>query len=372
MTVFRLAAWLISIGLILTLIVVGKSYLVPICVALVFWYLVNALNNKFRQLPVVGRHLPNALTLGMSLVFIGLSLYAISDMIVNTVNGFILESGVYLPKLEAQIARVYTGFGIDRPPPSIGDLEIGKQLLGNLALVLSGVTSAAKAIALVLLYVLFFLIEQNSFPKKMAALGLDAPGGTRFTYVLSEINRAMRTYLGVKTLTSIITAVLCYVIFWFIDLDYALFWAFLIFLFNFIPTIGSITATALPALLSLVQYDTLTPFLILVTGVTVIQILIGNILEPRLMGSSLNISPLVVVLTLILWSMLWGIVGMLLSVPITVAIIIICGQFPQTRPIAILLSRNGTVSTNRKRKIFSTKESIKGQVSEPVGSGKGS
>ncbi|PHK97594.1 hypothetical protein CGL56_14245 [Neolewinella marina] len=356
MSAIRVAAWLLSIGLVLTLIVVGKSYLVPIFVALVLWYLVNALNNQFRHLPFVGTRLPNAVTLGMSLVFIGLALYAISDMIVNTVNGFILESGVYLPKIEAQIANAYERVGIDRPPPSVSDLEIGQEILGNFALVLAGVTSAAKGVALVLLYVLFFLVEQNSFPKKLRALGLDMRHSTRFTRVLAEINTAMRTYLGVKTLTSIATAVLSFVVFTVIGLDYGLFWAFLIFLFNFVPTIGSITATALPALLALVQFDTLSPFLIVVFGVTAIQILVGNIIEPRLMGSSLNISPLVVVLTLILWSMLWGIVGMLLSVPITVAIIIICAQFPETRPIAILLSRNGDIST---RKITHRKKPVR-------------
>ncbi len=361
MSVFRVAAWLLSIGLVLTLIVVGKSYLVPIFVALVLWYLVNALNNQFRHLPFVGTKLPNSVTLGMSLIFIGLALYAVSDMIVNTVNGFILESGVYLPKIEAQIARAYARIGIDRPPPTVGDLEIGQQILGNFALVLAGVTSAAKGIALVLLYVLFFLVEQNTFPRKLEALGLDMRHSTRFARTMAEINTAMRTYLGVKTLTSMATALLSFVVFYAIDLDYALFWAFLIFLFNFIPTIGSITATALPALLALVQYDTLTPFLVVVLGVTVVQILVGNIIEPRLMGSSLNISPLVVVLTLILWSMLWGIVGMLLSVPITVAIIIICAQFPETRPIAILLSRNGDVNTrklNRDKKLPQEEELV--------------
>ncbi len=356
MSIFRVAAWLVSIGLLLTLLVVGKSYLVPICVALVLWYLVNALNDQFRHLPIVGTKLPNVLTLLMSLFFIGLTLYTISDMIVNTVNGFVQESDVYLPKIEEQIARIYQRYNIGRTPPTITDLKLGQQVLGNFALVFAGVTSAAKGIALVLLYVLFFLVEQGSFPRKMRALGLHARGGTRFTYVMAEINAAMRTYLGVKTITSIATGVLSFVVFEVIGLDYALFWAFLIFLFNFVPTIGSITATALPALLALVQFDTLTPFLVVVIGVTVIQILIGNIVEPRLMGSSLNISPLVVVLSLILWSLLWGIVGMLLSVPITVAIIIICAQFPSTRPIAILLSRNGDVNTDKLRRPGRTKQ----------------
>lgn len=347
-SIVRVAAWLITIGLVLTLIVVGKSYLVPIFVALVFWYLVNAVHEQFQAIPMVGK-LPNWATLTMSLVFIGLALYLISDMVVNTVNGFVAESGVYLPRIEDQIARGYERFGVRRRPPTITDLQIGQQVLSNFALLFAGITTAARGVGLVLLYVLFFLVEQSSFPRKMRALGLNLEGGNRLAFTLSEINDAMRTYLGVKTFTSLLTAVLSFMVMYFIGLDYALFWAFLIFLFNFVPTIGSITATALPALLALVQFETLTPFLVIVLGVTGIQILVGNLLEPRLMGSTLNISPLVVVLALILWSMLWGIAGMILSVPITVAIIIVCAQFPETRAIAILLSRNGQITTKRKK-----------------------
>ncbi|MEM9526537.1 MAG: AI-2E family transporter, partial [Bacteroidota bacterium] len=184
--------------------------------------------------------------------------------------------------------------------------------------------------------------------KKMAALGLDLQESNRLSIVLGEINTAMRTYLGVKTFTSLVTAILSWFVFFFVGVDYALFWAFLIFLFNYIPTIGSITATLLPAFLALVQFDGLSPFLIIALGVSAIQLLIGNIIEPRLMGDTLNISPLVVVLSLILWSMLWGVVGMLLSVPITVAIIIICAQFPATRNVAILLSKNGAIKSARR------------------------
>ncbi|MTB49373.1 AI-2E family transporter [Lewinella sp. W8] len=343
MSIVRVAAWLLSIGLILTLVVVGKSYLVPIFMALVIWYLVNALNNQFRRLPVVGKHLPNFLTLGMSLAMIGLSLYAVGDTIVETINGFVVDSQKYVPRIDAQIAKVYAMLRPGDIPPSVANLKLNEQLWAYSVEVLNGVTNFAKGLFLVLLYVLFFLIEQGAFGKKMRALGWDLGETNQLSLVLNEINTAMRTYLGVKTFTSLITALLSWIVLQSIGLDYALFWAFLIFLFNYIPTIGSITATALPALLALVQFETLTPFLVVALGVTGIQILIGNIVEPRLMGDSLNISPLVVVLSLILWSMLWGVVGMLLSVPITVAIIIICAQFPKTRAIAILLSKNGKV-----------------------------
>jgi len=342
MTINRVASWLITIALILVMIVVGKAYLVPIFMALVIWYLVNALDQQFRKLPWIGRHLPGAVTLGMSLVFIGLTLYGVGDTIVATIQGFVVDSTKYAPKIDAQIVRFYTMFRLENPP-TLESIQLTDQLWAYSTELLNGFTNFAKSLFLVLLYVLFFLIEQGAFGKKMTALGLDLQESNRLSLVLREINDAMRTYLGVKTFTSILTAILSWVVFYFIGVDFALFWAFLIFLFNYVPSIGSITATLLPGLLALVQFDTLTPFLVIIFGVSGIQLLVGNILEPRLMGDTLNISPLVVVLSLILWSVLWGVVGMLLSVPITVAIIIICAQFPTTRAVAILLSKNGKI-----------------------------
>ena len=348
MKITRVAAWLITIGLAIVLIVVGKSYLMPIFLSLVVWYLVNALNDLMRKIPG-WRRLPDSVSLGVSLLIIGLALYAIGDSIVDTVQSFVVDSQQYIPRIDAQISNVYERLRLDDEPPTIASLNVEEQLWAYSTELLEGITNFARGLFLVLLYVLFFLIEQGQFAKKMAALGLDLNEANRLSLILKAINSAMRTYLGVKTLTSAVTAVLSYVVFLVIGVDFALFWAFLIFLFNYIPTVGSIAATALPALLALVQFDTLTPFLVIILGVSAIQVLVGNIIEPRLMGDTLNISPLVVVLSLILWSLLWGVIGMLLSVPITVAIIIICAQFPKTRAVAILLSKNGKIRTTDRR-----------------------
>ena len=343
-SIVNVAAWLLSIGLVLVLVIVGKDYLVPIFTALVVWYLVNALSTLFQRVPVIGKYLPEGVTLVLSLVFIGLSLYMLGDTLVSTVQGFVQDSPKYLPRLEAQIDKVISVVNPSAEPYRLDQQELLATIARNWTLLLASFGNFAKGLFLVLLYVLFFILEQGVFGKKMAALGLGLDTPNRLSVVLREVNTAMRTYLGVKTLTSLLTAILSWIVFLAIGLDFALFWAFLIFLFNYVPTIGSITATGLPALLALVQFpDSLSPFLIVALGVSAIQVLIGNILEPRLMGDTLNISPLVVVLSLILWSLLWGIVGMLLSVPITVAIIIICAQFPTTRNVAILLSKNGKV-----------------------------
>jgi predicted PurR-regulated permease PerM len=134
-----------------------------------------------------------------------------------------------------------------------------------------------------------------------------------------------------------------------VGVDFASFWAVLIFLLNFIPTIGSIIATAFPSLLALVQFETAGPFFITISILTAIQFSIGSLIEPKLMGNRLNLSPLVILLSLGLWGSIWGIPGMFLCVPITVIIMIICAYFPETRPIAVALSGNGELPVGPRR-----------------------
>lgn len=342
-TINRVSAWLITIALAITLIVVGKSYLIPIFLALFVWYLVNAINGLLRKLPIVVRRTPQWVTLTFSFLFIGLALYEIGDMIAVNINEFVSTSGNYTDRIDSQIEKFYKMLRLKSEPPKLADLNLMGQIANNFMILLNSVTTVAKSFFLILVYVIFLLLEQSIFPEKIKHLGLNKLQSERLETVLYQINTAMRQYLGVKTFTSILTAILSFVVFWALGLDYPFFWAFLIFLFNYIPTIGSITATLLPALLALLQFEGISEFLIIVFGVSAIQVAVGNILEPRLMGDTLNISPLVVVLSLILWSILWGVVGMLLCVPITVAIIIICAQFPNTRNVAILLSKDGKV-----------------------------
>ncbi len=339
MGIIRVAAWLVSIALIIVLIVVGKSFLIPIFLALFIWYLVNAIDSLLRRMPFLDR-VPSFLTLSFSLAAIGYGLYNVGDLIVDTVNDFILTAGNYTDRINAQIKTFYQLLRLT-DPPTLEEIDVLQRLSDNALFLLNSLTATAKNFFLVLIYVIFMLLEQGAFKKKMSALGLSQLQAERLTSVLNQINWAMRTYLGVKTFTSLLTAFLSYFVLFALGLDYALFWAFLIFLFNYIPSIGSIVATFLPALLALLQFDGISAFLIIALGVSAIQVAVGNILEPRLMGSNLNISPLVVILSLFLWAMLWGVVGMLLCVPITVAIVIICAQFPSTRYVAILLSGNG-------------------------------
>jgi predicted PurR-regulated permease PerM len=144
-------------------------------------------------------------------------------------------------------------------------------------------------------------------------------------------------YLNTKSLVSLITAVLSLIVFKIFGLDFAIIWAFLIFVFNFIPNFGSIVASILPITIALIQFDSILNVLWLGILIMGIQFAIGNILEPRLMGRSLNLSPLMVILSLIFWGWIWGIAGMLLAVPILGTITIIFENIDSLKFISVFL-----------------------------------
>ena len=161
--------------------------------------------------------------------------------------------------------------------------------------------------------------------------------------ILKEIEVSISKYNGLKSLVSLLTGFLSFVVLYFVGVDSPMFWAFLIFLFNYIPTVGSLIATVFPAIFSLVQFAEFAPFVLILVLVGAIQTIVGNIIEPKLLGNSLNLSSLVTILSLSFWGALWGVMGMLLSVPIMVVLVIVLSKFPKTKPIAILLSEKGDV-----------------------------
>jgi predicted PurR-regulated permease PerM len=118
----------------------------------------------------------------------------------------------------------------------------------------------------------------------------------------------------------------------------------LLFLTYFIPTIGTPLAILGPALFALVQFETLTPFLIVVLGNLALQLVLANFIEPTMMGRSLNLSPFVSIVALVVFGAIWGLVGMVLCVPILVSIVIVLAHFERTRGLAILLSAKGEIS----------------------------
>ncbi|MFP4537895.1 MAG: AI-2E family transporter [Dichotomicrobium sp.] len=197
--------------------------------------------------------------------------------------------------------------------------------------------SLAATVGLVLIYVGFLLAERGRLAPKIDRLASGADEAQSIKHAIDDIAGSIRRYLWIKTILSVLTAGISYAVLKALGVDFAETWALIIFLLNYIPSIGSVLGVVFPALLALIQFDTLWQFLIIATLLAGTQFVIGNVIEPRLMGRSLNLSPFVVIAALAFWGMIWGVIGAFLSVPMTTAFVIVCNHVPSLQWIAILL-----------------------------------
>jgi predicted PurR-regulated permease PerM len=190
----------------------------------------------------------------------------------------------------------------------------------------------------VLLYLIFLIAERVSLPGRVARAFGEARA-TEIMTVVGAINRAVHDYIALKTFVSALQGLLSFAVLAAFGVEFAVMWGVLIFLFNFIPYIGSLVAVSLPIVLSFLQYagEPWKPLLITLL-LLLIQRVVDNFIEPRLTGRKLGLSPLIVLLSLAFWAWLWGVVGMILAVPLTVIGKIILENIRETRPLATLIS----------------------------------
>lgn len=216
-------------------------------------------------------------------------------------------------------------------------------------------TDMARSTTFTFIYLLLLILERKSLRQKLEKL-TRIRGASHMMDVGNKINRDILGYLKIKTLASLLTGLVSFAILTIFGVDFASFWAVLIFTLNYIPTIGSIIAVIFPILLSIVQFDSLITVAVLATALTSVQLAVGNVIEPRFLGKTLNLSPIAIFLFLIIWGQIWGVVGMFLAVPIMVVINIVLSNFPQTRALAVILSGDGTLTTTSNLTILSPEE----------------
>ena len=225
------------------------------------------------------------------------------------------------------------GLGLVLPDPvAAGYLDPGKAM-DMVARLLSGLGGVLGNAFLILLTVVFMLFEAATLPDKLRRVVRD-PDATlpRFEAITAGIKR----YLGIKTVVSLGTGVAVALWLAVLGVDYPLLWGLLAFLFNYVPNIGSFIAAVPPVLLGLIQLG-VSSALLVATGYAVVNVVVGNVIEPRFMGRGVGLSTLVVFLSLVFWGWVLGPVGMLLSVPLTMVAKIALEGREATRPIAILL-----------------------------------
>lgn len=343
MKINKIASVLFILLASITILIVGQNFIIPIVLAILIWFLIKELRSFFSKLPIIGKKIPKWLLTILSTLILFIVFGFVINLLVSNFNKLSDNIPAYEKGLEHFNEQMKNKYNLDFS--SVISNFMGKYDFSDIIKqVLNSLTNLFSNALLIGFYVLFMFFEETIFTKKLASIYKDdSKKYAEIKHTLSKINDAITTYISLKTLVSILTGILSYITLAIIGIDTPFFWAFLIFVLNYIPTVGSLVATIFPATIALLQFGDLTHFFVTLSIIGTIQLVIGNFIEPRLMGNSLNISSFVVILSLTFWGMIWGITGMFLSVPITVILIILFAQFKTTKPIAVLLSDKGEV-----------------------------
>ena len=342
MKILNYTATAVLIFLIFYLLFIGKDLLLPLVIAIALWYLINVLARAFSRIAICGFRLPMPVCLTASFLTFIFLILALINFLSSTVGDVLDVAPIYQENLTTRLENLSFVDMSEFEGQSLPQLlTTWLDIPSFLTSIASSLTSILASGGLILIYIGFLFLEQGHFTNKITALVADPNKEQDANKIINRIRDDIQKYITIKIITSSLTGMLSYIILRIADVDFAGVWGLLIFLLNFIPTIGSIIATIFPALIALAQSDGYTLFLVVLFGIGALQVCIGNILEPRLMGSSFNLSPIIILLNLALWGYIWGIPGMFLCVPFLIIVTIILSHFPQTRPMAIILSSDG-------------------------------
>ncbi len=323
------------------LLIVGQAILLPIVLAIIAVYILTTAAQALGRLPLV-RRLPSVVLHGLVLLIFTLAVVALALIVAVTMNDLVAAMPRYQQNLEGLAVKVAALGGIENPTwDDIVEVTVGKLNLQAILLrVLGGVSSLGLTLFLVVVYSGFLIVEGRRFEARLAVAFPKGDQAEMTGKILRDANSKIGDYLAIKTGINIVLGALSFVILWGMGVDFALFWAVMIGLFNYIPYAGSILGVTLPVILSLAQFGSLGTTAVLGGLLIAAQAYVGNILEPRIIGRQLNLSPLVILVSLSVWATIWGLPGALLAIPLTAMIAIICGAFAPTRFIAALLAND--------------------------------
>jgi len=324
---------------------VTRDILAPFALAIFIWLIIDAFA---RWIDGLSPKLPYWFALTLAILCVVAGLAGIVLIIADTATDVAREAPRYETRINAVFENIKTL--IRQPNLDLAKLGEGLDIRKFLTSFAASIQGVLSNFALIALYVAFLFAAQSSFPKKMDDLFPDIQKRAQATKVGERIRQSIEKYLGVQTIISIMQTIISYAAMVALGLDNALFWALVIFILNYIPIVGGLAAVAMPCLFALVQFDSTGKVGLLAALLFGAQSIIGNTIQPKMMGDSMNLSALVVVLSLTLWNALWGGVGAFLSAPLTVIIMIILAQFPTTRWIAVLLSADGQPDLDHQEK----------------------
>lgn len=318
-----------------------SSVLIPITFSVMLSFILLPIIKKIN----LKTGIPWVISSILAVVLFCIFFIGVSSLLVSSLTMIVSEYPKYESKFMAAYQLIAKNFHleIDETKSFIENmwtfLKVREYVQKAAVFLSSGVFSFSKNLFLIALMSTFLLIEMRITKRKMHyAFSKEKDKVSRISHQI--VNETMR-YISIKFIISLATGILCFLATWITKMDFPIVWGFLAFIMNFIPIFGSVISVGLTTLFAIVQFNLtwaipLTIFIIMAT----INLVLGNIIEPRIEGKNLGISPFVILVSLSIWGYIWGFTGMILAVPLTVIIKIICENIDYLNSIAIILGNN--------------------------------
>lgn len=328
------------------ILVIGRSVILPVVAGIIVAYVILGLAELIGRIPVIGTRVPGGARYSLAMLIILGAMFAAVWLTITNITQISLILPRYQEQLVAMAQLAAEKFGREFQPDwqtLRQDIISRINIQRAIGITVASAASILATFIVVLIYAVFILAEKNSFARKIALMHSEEARTAQLQQVIRDINSSIGSYLVTKTLINIALGILSYGVMRFYGIPFAGFWAILIGVFNYIPYIGGFIGVGLPALLAIVELGAFWPFTGFLLAMIACQVLLGNFIEPFVMGRSLNLSPLVILVSLVAWAGMWGIAGAILSVPIMGILVIIFSEFAGTRPLAILMSKDGII-----------------------------
>lgn len=340
---FRLQTWLMGIiafAVVLFLLVQAKFILIALAIAIILFSLTSDAINSIAALRIGQLRITNWVASAAAVFLIASSLLTLAGLVISQVNTVLTTTLAYTEDAQRAIARMFAWMGEDVERSVLQTVQ-SIEVSGYLRTAAGQAGTILSQSVLIILFVGFLFAERVWFGTKLENLMEDRAQAARVSAIMGSIIRRVNRYLLVKTLISTVTGAIIFLIMSVFNLEFAVAMGLLTFVLNFIPSVGSIVATLVVTLVAYIQVtEPSTALLIFVlTGMT--QFLLGNVIDPLLMGKTLRLSSFGIIISLAFWGAVWGVPGMFLAVPFMVAVMIVCSHIPAARPVAVLLSREG-------------------------------
>jgi predicted PurR-regulated permease PerM len=314
-----------------------RPILTPFAMALFLMVIIDGLSRVLkRRLPSLTDRWALAVAILVTVTSFGVTVMLIAGNAPSFISQLVADE----PRLNAVIHDVARRLHMPSPP-SVH--RLARQLdpakyAGGLAQTLQGLVST---FLFILIYLGFLFASRASFRKKALRLFPSPERRENAAAAFERIRNGIERYLWVQTVTGLMIAAASTAILLIVGMPNAVFWGFLILVTSYVPIIGGLIGQFLPPLFALVEFNNYWQPGAILVGLTVVQLVVGSIIFPRMQGRSLNVDPVVILLALSFWGLVWGVPGMFLSTPLTVTMMVVADQFPSTRWMAILLSSDG-------------------------------